>query len=706
MRPQASRCMAIAWTFIAATVMSTPAVARCRADLPQAVAASLRDVVPDDLVRLRDIGPVASVMFLTDSAFAVSPNGRKIAFQIRQADPESNGYCLAMVVMDVAAETAPLIIDRGGTLIRVRFQRGSLADYYAGDAKLIVPLWSPDGKSIAFLKQVGAAVQVWVARADGSGSRQVTNAPVHVEAFAWSADGRSIIFQTRPALAEARQAIVKEGLTGYHYDDRWSPVASNHPWPAQPQETRFDVASLQGRARPANAVERARLEQPFGGNAPKADWIARAAHGLAWILPAQEDSKRAEGQIFVQRRGGEPVACTAQACSGRIAAIGWGPGGQSLWFLRREGWANSELALYSWEPGSVAPRSLLRTRDLLLGCTAAGDGLVCALEQSARPRRVVGINLADGTIREIFDPNPEFRSLRLGKVERLEWRNDRQIEVFGDLVLPPGWTPSSAPLPLVVVQYQTRGFLRGGTDDEFPIFAFAAEGLGVLSLERPMYPADQSGARTADERYQINENDWADKRSVLSAFRTGIDLLRQRGVIDPARVGITGLSDGASSGQFALASSDLFAAASLTACCEEPKTVYPLIGINGTAHFRRRHWPAYTDDSSSFWAPYSMARNAARIRTALLLQSADDEYALTLETYASFREHAVPIDLYVFPDEHHNKWQPAHREAVYRRNLAWFGFWLKGEAGQFGVAAEVARWNEMKDKQQATRASP
>src|SRR3546814_4567827 len=40
--------------------------------------------------------------------------------------------------------------------------------------------------------------------------------------------------------------------------------------------------------------------------------------------------------------------------------------------------------------------------------------------------------------------------------------------------------------PLVVVQYDTRGFLRGGTGDEYPIQALAASGFAVLSVSRPI----------------------------------------------------------------------------------------------------------------------------------------------------------------------------------------------------------------------------
>ena len=35
-------------------------------------------------------------------------------------------------------------------------------------------------------------------------------------------------------------------------------------------------------------------------------------------------------------------------------------------------------------------------------------------------------------------------------------------------------------------------------------------------------------------------------------------------------------------------------------------------------------------------------------------------------------------DLYIFPHETHQKFQPRHKLAAYERNLDWFRFWLQG----------------------------
>src|SRR3546814_16462984 len=61
-------------------------------------------------------------------------------------------------------------------------------------------------------------------------------------------------------------------------------------------------------------------------------------------------------------------------------------------------------------------------------------------------------------------------------------------ETFGDLVYPVNYDRRKK-YPLIVVQYISRGFLRGGVGDEFPIQVFANRGYAVLSIQRPKLTA-------------------------------------------------------------------------------------------------------------------------------------------------------------------------------------------------------------------------
>jgi dipeptidyl aminopeptidase/acylaminoacyl peptidase len=102
-------------------------------------------------------------------------------------------------------------------------------------------------------------------------------------------------------------------------------------------------------------------------------------------------------------------------------------------------------------------------------------------------------------------------------------------------------------------------------------------------------------------------------------------------------------------------------------------------------------------DNIAQWRDVSLAMNAARIATPLLLQLSGWEFREALETVAAFRAHQRPLDLYVFPDEYHLKVQPAHRLAIYRRNIQWFDFWLRGrEDADPADADQYPRWRQLR----------
>ena len=98
----------------------------------------------------------------------------------------------------------------------------------------------------------------------------------------------------------------------------------------------------------------------------------------------------------------------------------------------------------------------------------------------------------------------------------------------------------------------------------------------------------------------------------------------------------------------------------------------------------------------------SLAAKAAKFKTPLLIEAADSEYRLALETVSALDDHGAPVELRVFPDEYHVKWHPVHRLAIYERNIAWFDFWLKGlRSDESGRAAEMARWEALRARTDA-----
>ena len=656
-----------------------------------------RPLTPEDLVGLRDIGP-ANNDLPGRALFSISPDGKLLALQLRKALPSSNDYCLGMFVVPTKADARPRAVDIGGELIRAAldgFGKGGMA---SGIPLPITPQWSDDGKILYFLKRMEGSTQIWLAQADGKGSRPLIRSDIDIEDFRLIPGAGRIVYSTRPALAQAQAAIAAEGLQGFHYDERYSPVASNRPLPSDSLPFAYWVFDLDtGLTRSARDAERTALDPTPPEQIPQGSDSSIAIPHAPWISTAGSTSIPPVTRPAVASADGRIRYCAAPSCSNASGPAWWDASGKAVRFLRREGWANSLTSIYEWRPETDHVRRLYQTQDYLVDCHPIEDDLLCAREQSLRPRHIIRIGLSQGHASKIFDPNPELRDLSLGKVERINNINSLGIQSFADLVYPVGYRPGQA-YPTIVVQYVSRGFLRGGTGDEFPIQAYANAGYAVLSVHRPLAIGLNGTAVSVDDANAKNLVEFSDRRSTLSSIEVALNGLIQRGIVDRQHIGITGLSDGSSTVQFAALHSSLFAAGAVSSCCWEPMQG-ALFGPATDSMLHRIGWPRLTDDASDFWSQISLSRNAHQVRFPILFSMADDEYLPALESFTALRQRGVPADMFVFPDEHHVKWQPAHRLATYQRSIAWFDFWLKNALPPAGRRlAEAEFWQELRDE--------
>ena len=677
--------------------LASPAFAGCSNILPSTVEAAgpRRGISAPDLVELRDIGSHEYSLFPGTSPYAVSPDGQSIAFVVTKADLSHNVYCRALVTMSTHGG-APRVIDQGGEFIMVTdVVRGLFSP--VGGAAMVVPGWSPDGRWVAYLKRVGGVTQVWRVRSDGGVAEALTKSPTDVDRWAWSSDS-TIIFTTRLGMIAANRAIDREGLTGYHYDDRVMTMNGLRPQlreadvPQKPYA--IDIAT--GNARPATGNEE-RMLPPDALTTDPASVVITSSNGTRAGTENDTRSPLSQRHIWTSAAGQGEQRCAFAACDSGIVRLWWADD-NSLIFQRREGWARGNMAIYRWYPGKRAPRRVVASKDWLTGCLYRTAQLFCTAESSSRPARLVSIDLGSGNIRPVFDPNPVFGRLNLGKVERILTRNDIGLDAWADFVLPPDYKPGRK-LPLVVVQYTSRGFLRGGTGDDYPIFLLASAGFAVLSVERPpTFGSNRPDIDTADKLITEMTRNWAERRSVLSSLLAGIDRTVERGIVDPTRVGITGLSDGMSTVEYALINTRRFAAAAISTCCEDPKTVMTYGGpVWADWNHAVRKYPLASEDGLQFWKPMSLSLNARSLDTPILMQLADREFLGSLEAYTALREQKKPVDLYVYPDEYHMKWQPLHRRAVYERGIDWFNFWLTGREDVIpSKRAQYERWREMR----------
>jgi dipeptidyl aminopeptidase/acylaminoacyl peptidase len=685
--------------------------------IPLDVDGPRRLIAARDLMSLRELGGMLG------AGLSVSPDGNYLAFELHQADVAINDYRVAWFVGSTAREGIPVNVGDGrdATLFRHSLPDGEIHGAWITDyAK-----WSPDSLSIAYRKRLDGETQVWWSSRDGKEQEQLTHNAADVETFYWSHDGLRLYFITDAPRTELREVAESRYRAGhvYDYNKNWSVIEAKPGYPpyaltgGKPVVWVLDIES--GIERTATADEREEYKQLAEPDTPaakpprarRATWT-EDERGVAWV---QADNPEKQGlnppltlYASLATDGSNPVRCPAEECTGIFDlsrplrdGIHWDSIEDEIYFVRKEGMGYSRRTLYGWHIGDEQVRRILTTDEWISDCSIIRDRALCFRETPSYPRTVVSIDLADGSIETLVDPNPEFRNLIIGDVELFEWENSHGYEAFGYLVKPPDYVPGKR-YPLVFVGYRARYALRGGIGEEYPIHLLVANGFMVLVYEKPMpHEAYEIYSDSLDIGRARYGPDLFDVRMPLASFRSAIGILTDRGLVDPARVAVTGLSNGVGHVNYSLIRSDLFAAAIASGSDFGPNARV-LIGASGDFREYLRVIGAgpYPGPHAFLFPHISLKLNAERVTAPLLVNVSDSEHAWALEEIVALIEHDKPVEMVVYPDEGHVKWQPAHRASIYERNIDWLNFWLQGiEDSNPDKTRQYARWHNLRDKQ-------
>jgi dipeptidyl aminopeptidase/acylaminoacyl peptidase len=193
-----------------------------------------------------------------------------------------------------------------------------------------------------------------------------------------------------------------------------------------------------------------------------------------------------------------------------------------------------------------------------------------------------------------------------------------------------------------------------------------------------------------------------DYDSGLRAVSAAIDLLNARGLIDPQRVGMGGLSFGGEVTLWTASHSNLLAAASVSSSAASPTWYWFRAMQAGFAPRAMEQWGLGSpDETPERWRILSPAYYADRFRAPILMQMAEQEFRSAVEYFIRMRRAGAAAELWAYPDEPHIKFQPRHKLSVYDRNLDWFRFWLQHYADPAPEKADLyRRWRELRENSQ------
>jgi len=465
-----------------------------------------------------------------------------------------------------------------------------------------------------------------------------------------AADGNGLTFQVGPSREEIVRAELDEYTAGILVDqhvelgqnlfravpingrpasqrltNRWF-ARGGVLWDRPPVRKRLAFATL--------AVSNAD-RQPDGALASSQPRAARRVRSPRGDLAAATWDEQ-EGALTVSRGSGTRVTitCAADACRrDPIRWPAWRPGADQIVFATAD--RARVQTIHLWDLPSGELRTLWEGRGLLSGGTdpeapcAVGAAFVACVEAApASPPRLMLLDLARSEARAAHDPNEGLRARAWLRHERLTWEGKGGQVYTGIMFLPP--QDARQPAPLFAHYYQCDGFVRGGVGDEWPFAALAAAGVVSVCVNMTRGGASDDGVG----RY----------RAAQEGVRSLIDLLAGRGLIDPDRVGMGGLSFGSEVTMWMLMHTDLIAAASVASPQFEPAN-YWFNNVRGRDHrdVLRRYWGlGAPDQTPQQWRLLSPALNVDRIGAPLLLQLPEQEARYAVELYARLSNSPTP----------------------------------------------------------------
>lgn len=325
--------------------------------------------------------------------------------------------------------------------------------------------------------------------------------------------------------------------------------------------------------------------------------------------------------------------------------------------------------------------------------------------------KLVGVDERTAQTVLVRDLNPRLGAqIALGHIESVVWKDDSAWSWRGRLYFPVHYRPGRR-YPLVI---QTHGV---PSDGEFSLYGYAEPGMNVgLGPGISIFSAEPLASRDIVV-LQMSEIDTSAHTDVVStsreaetyerAFESAVRYLAGRGIVDPARVGLSGWSRTGWHVEFALTHSRFPYAAALVS--DNMDASYVQGSLNGSGIVGLDEALAQYNGAVGYgaglktWLDSAPGFNADKIQVPLRLQvEAGRELILgPWELFNALRLQKKPVEYYIIPDIDHGSHliqKPSQCLASQEGAVDWFDFWLNGhEDNTPSKAEQYVRWAKLKE---------
>jgi dipeptidyl aminopeptidase/acylaminoacyl peptidase len=621
----------------------------------------------------------------------ISPDGRRVAFTVRETNWDDNAYETEIWLADA----------RGGTTRQLTNAKKSSRS----------PAWSPDGSKLAFISDRTDKSQLYVINPLGGEGEALTALEDGVNAFEWSPDGRTIAYTaTEPKTTAVKDREKKYGefqvveqdyrMTHLFVLDvashatraltsgpftvgrfQWSPDGKSIAFDHRPNPSPGSDASDISIVTVADAAIRKLVTQEGPDDGPV--WSpdgSKIAFETSMANPAYYYTNSVIA--VVPAAGGTPTVLTS-AFDEDPNLVAWKSSGlffsashhtfSYLYRLKPDTKAISRLAPADPWVGSSFSFSRDGSTIAFLGSDATSMAEVYVGPVSALV--AAGSSRTPQDIKKLTDMNAQTAGWTAGTLETVSWKSQDGATIEGVLHKPADFDPARKYPLLVVIHGGPTGISRAipFTSTIYPIDVWVPRGALVLE---PNYRGSAGYGETF-RALNVRNLGVGDAWDVIS----GIDALIAKGFVDPGKVAAMGWSQGGYISAF-LATHDAarFKAISVGAGISDWMTYYVNTDITP---FTRQYLKGTPWNDPEIYAKTSPITYIRQAKTPTLIQhgAADQRVPLpnAFELYRGLRDTNVPSKLIVyqgFGGIGHGPSKPKSHRATMEHNLEWFDQYL------------------------------
>ena len=470
----------------------------------------------------------------------------------------------------------------------------------------------------------GTFTNLWVISVADKASQRLTKGERIVSDFEPGADGKHIVFTSRPNNRRNQQNLAEVFIVE---------TASG----AESQLTKNDA--------PESGVK----------------WTPDGK-AVTYIAPHDKTWELAQGNLYIHplEGGGSPTVLSAKF-EGDIGRYFWHPSARTILMsatLRGRGGV-FELDLST---GRARP---LASGDVSLSISSASQDLTRfagTRSLPAEPGEIAVFDLARGQTAAVTDANPWFKQVQVAQMRPMTWKSKDGLDVEGLLWLPASYKPGDK-LPLIL---SIHGGPAGVWSTSFRGINHVYTSMGWAVLEPNVRGSTSYGDSLL--RGNIKDIGGGDYWDAM----TGVDAVIAQGIADPDQLAVRGWSYGGILGGWTVTQTTRFKAASLGAMVADWASEYAM-GFN---HDVRLWYIGGTPwENPEGYRKQSSYTYIDKVTTPTLLLHGEEDDTCTIGQsmmfYQGLKDRGVTARFVRFPREPHGFREPHHIRMRDAEEVSW-----------------------------------